>query len=66
MQHRCDEISLDPLPQRHLPHRLIYDLFDSQDRVQVVERPVVLRLFDLVDMLEELEALPQTEIPVEL
>ncbi len=66
VEHGRHKIAFYPLPEGHLPYRLVDDFFDPQDPVQLVQRPVVIRLPDLINVLEQLEALAEAKVPVEL
>ena len=66
MDHGRHQISLHPLPERHLSYRLVDDLPDSEDLIQIIQCPVKIRLVNLVDMFEKFKAFAKAEIPVEL
>ena len=66
MQHRCGQVPLYPLAERHLPDRFVYELFDSEDLIHHIQSLFIFTLIDLIDMLQKLEAFSEAEIPVEL
>ena len=66
VEHGRHKIAFYPLPEGHLPYRLVDDFFDPQDPVQHVQRPVIIRLPDLINMFEQFEALAKAQVPVEL
>ena len=51
MEHGCYKISFDTLPERHLTDRLVNEFFNAKYVVHDIQRLIIIRLLDAVDVL---------------
>ena len=51
MEHGCYKISFDALPERHLTDRLVNEFFNAKYVVHDIQRLIIIRLLDAVDVL---------------